>query len=120
MCNMTLGQTQMSDGFFAQSVPYLEKALVPFVDDSDTDRSYRVKIRALLATAFEETGKLELAAENWAAISNDTGGMAGGELIPVYPAASGKKRSEVGPDARSFTRQAVQGNTPRKDPSASP
>lgn len=120
MCNMTLGQTQMSDGFFAQSVPYLEKALVPFVDDSDSDRSYRVKIRALLATAFEETGKLELAAENWAAISNDTGGMAGGEIIPVYPEASGKKRSEVGPDAKSFTRQAVQGNTPRKDPSASP
>jgi tetratricopeptide (TPR) repeat protein len=76
MCNLTLGQMQMSDGFFAQSIPYFDKALVPFVDDSDTDRSYRVKIRSLLVAAFEETGKFRLAAENRAAIDKDTKGVA--------------------------------------------
>ena len=121
MCNMTLGQTQMSDGFFAQSVPYFEKALVPFVDDTDTDRSYRVKIRALLATAFEETGELELAAENLAAISMDTDGMDGGEMVPVYPAApSEQSKRRGGGSARDAALKNVNNTGGQSPPTEKP
>ena len=84
MCNLTLGQMQMSDGFFAQSVPYFEKALVPFVEDTEADRSYRVRIRTQLVTSFQEIGKPERATEHLLAISRDTQDLPESELLPIY------------------------------------
>jgi tetratricopeptide (TPR) repeat protein len=86
MCNLTLGQMQMSDGFFAQSVPYFEKALVPFVDETDADRSYRVKIHSLLVTSFQEIGKPERANEHLLVISKETEGQPENEIVPLYRA----------------------------------
>ena len=85
-CNITLGQTQMSDGFFAQAIPYFEKALVPFVDDTETDRSYRVKIHSLLVTSYQEIGKPERANEYLLAISKETEDLPEGEIVPLYRA----------------------------------
>jgi len=84
MCNVTLGQTQMSDGFFTQSVPYFEKALIPFTDDTDADRSYRVKIRSLLVHSFEESGKQDRATEQLRAIGEDMQDMPEIAMVPIY------------------------------------
>ena len=87
VCNLTLGQTQMSDGYFTQSIPFFEKALASFAGDADVDRSYRVRVRSLIVHSLEETGKDERATEQLLAIGRDLENVPQQEYAPIYRVA---------------------------------
>lgn len=84
MCELTLGQTKMSDGFFAQSLPHFESALASFSGDTDLDRSYRVKARSLIVHALEETGKSDEATAYLLDIGRDLADVTEAVYMPVY------------------------------------
>jgi tetratricopeptide (TPR) repeat protein len=87
MCRVTLGQTKMSDGYFAQALPEFEAALGAFGGDTDIDRSYRVKARSLIVNALEEIGKSDEATAHLLHIGREVALTPGIETAPVYQPA---------------------------------